>query len=510
MEKLQLNRKEKDAPKKTPWWLLLAVLMLLLLGVIAAWQLMERAPQGVQPIPSEDESVEIMRHQPEEIDRISVTLRSGETWAVTRQSDGTLLTDSGFAVGERRATLLQNALSVIGATQVLAEADWEAQQEEYGLDNPKAVVSVTYVDGQRAELAIGNASAEYEDESYYYLTVRGDGRLLALDSGTAEDLLLEEALLRQVVQPVLHKARMDRVEIVLPDTVMRWVLDGDIAEGDAQDRWFLESPIRYPAEGETIARLRENIANLRLGAFVCEASAEARTTYGFDSPRMVLTVHQASGLIGREDADGAFQPMEYPESTFCLMVGGAQSEVVDYVLYEGSIYLTSHFSVDTLMTMQPMDTLTRYPVRTALSNLQWMQIDGPQGSERYELRREERVAEDNSLVTDENGQVVVDLSCTYQGKEIPYAAFEAMYQRLMLVTVSGSLPVGWTSEAQPHTVITFETVTGISHTIALTDFDALHDAVTVDGCSAFYLIKGGLKLSMADGEESRYATESKD
>ena len=58
--------------------------------------------------------------------------------------------------------------------------------------------------------------------------------------------------------------------------------------------------------------------------------------------------------------------------------------------------------------------------------------------------------------------------------------------------MSGWLPEGWAAAEAPHTTFTFEATDGETHTLALTTFDALHDAVTLDGCTLFYLIRDGM------------------
>ena len=49
---------------------------------------------------------------------------------------------------------------------------------------------------------------------------------------------------------------------------------------------------------------------------------------------------------------------------------------------------------------------------------------------------------------------------------------------------------------QPHTVWTFTDVDGTVHTVALTRYDAMHDAVAIDGVALFYLIQGGFSLGI--------------
>ena len=53
------------------------------------------------------------------------------------------------------------------------------------------------------------------------------------------------------------------------------------------------------------------------------------------------------------------------------------------------------------------------------------------------------------------------------------------------------LPEGEYSLEEPPYRYLFTDVDGTVHEVGLTTFDALHDAVIVDGHAAFYLIKGG-------------------
>ena len=44
----------------------------------------------------------------------------------------------------------------------------------------------------------------------------------------------------------------------------------------------------------------------------------------------------------------------------------------------------------------------------------------------------------------------------------------------------------------PYKKYTFRTLSGGTHTVTLSEWDGVHDAVTVDGSTIFYLIKGGM------------------
>ena len=66
------------------------------------------------------------------------------------------------------------------------------------------------------------------------------------------------------------------------------------------------------------------------------------------------------------------------------------------------------------------------------------------------------------------------------------------------LTVTGSLPQGWTAREAPHTTFTFEDVDGMVTTVALAPYDALHDAVIINGDAVFYLIQGGMVFGITE------------
>ena len=81
--------------------------------------------------------------------------------------------------------------------------------------------------------------------------------------------------------------------------------------------------------------------------------------------------------------------------------------------------------------------------------------------------------------------------CLKNGEEIPYETFEAAWDRLLTVTVSGKLSQDY-EPTNVHTKYTFRTVNGRTHTLELSELDQMHDLVTLDGYTRFYLIKQGM------------------
>lgn len=477
--------------------ILLVVAAALLLLTAALWWL-SREGEPAPTVPHTDTAQVLLTHEAEEVSRVAVTLRRGDGWTVEQAAQGTLTMadEENFGVDAGYAALIIEAARTISCAEVLTE-DPSLYRDElpaFGLAEPRLIADISYTDGAAVTLRVGD-EVSGDDASWLYMTLDGDDRLFAVERGNVEDLMIDRSLLRTVTQPVLHAARFDRITLTGAEGLIgEWALEGDIGNADAGDRWKLVHPIRYPADASAISTLKTSLAALRLGAYIGPADAENLTACGFDAPRLTIAIHQAEGSFGNVSATGEYVLTDWPESSFTLTVGGAMSEDVDYVLYEGSIYTASHYLLATFMGMDWADTLSRYITPTALGNLTRLTVETADSTDDYVITRTEQVAENNELVTDLNGNPIYDYACALNGEPIDYASFEASYGRLIVITVSGRLPEEWSSDEPPHTTYTFHDISGDTHTVAFTTFDALHDAVLIDGEAAFYLIKGGYGL----------------
>lgn len=457
------------------------------------------APRETAPARPASYSVPIPGHSDEDITGLSVALGTGERWSGVLE-DGSLRIQSGgetFSADPVYARLLLLNAAALESQTVVAEdrAAYADRAAEFGLETPQETVTVTYADGGALTAVIGTAEAAGE-VSGRYMVLEGRPELFVVENSVWKDLYIEAHILRPVGQPVVHAARIDRVTLTDDAGVRVWALDAGITDPDAKDRWSLTQPYRYAADGDAMDTLKKNLELLRMGTWVAEATEEARSAYGFDRPRAVITAHMAAGTVMTAGPDGAAAPRDFPEGDFTVAVGNPRNDMVDYVLWEDAVYTMPHWMVSGVLDTDPLNTLTRYPVLTSLSNLKHLTVETPDGVRVWIVTRRERVAENNTLVTDYAGRVVTDVSLTLNGEPADWDAFSVQYSRLLQAEVSGVLPADWESDSTPpHTLFTFETETGTVHTIALTDYDAFADAVWVDGAAVFYIKKGALALT---------------
>lgn len=413
-----------------------------------------------------------------EVEDISVSLRGGEGWHITRQEDGSFQEDSGFQVSDRYVRLFLQDASNIACEEVFSEDTEEFRErlDEFGLSDPRADVRIRYAGGVEVHLLIGDRSAQ-EEKMYYYFTLdlgAGLTGLYGMDSGTAGDWMTGRMALHEVVQPNFHSARMDHIILKTGDETKEWKLDANVEDEDASDHWELLSPYLYPVDGTEMRSFLSAIGQMTLGTFEAEGTEENLTRYGFDQPRCSLYVHMAEGMTARTDSSGVVSTVMLEEETVEMKVGGQKSDLVDYVLYEGEIFLMSHLILGPVVEKDPMTTLSRYLVNVPSAYVRRLTVEEEGERRVYEILTEEQ--EEEATDGEESGTV---RRCFLNGQEIPYETFEARYSALEVARVSGTLPEGEEVSGEEMRKIEIWDVTGRHYTITLSWFDAFHDALTI-------------------------------
>ena len=427
----------------------------------------------------------LSEHSEEDVVSIRVQNADGTGWTAVADGSGGLTVTDGNDTYPMKASLAGFLLAdaaTVQYTEVLADSVDELKDglAAFGLDPPALTVNIAYTDGTELVLRIGG---DFSGEtSLYYMQANNDPRLLALDVSTAEDFGIGFRQLIDVDQLAIQSARIDRITLEDDNGIREWVLEGSITDPDAIDRWMLTQPFRYAADGTMIQNLKSNAANLYLSGYIGPANPERLADYGLDVPTAVITVHMAAGTTLSDDGS---QTVDWDEETVTVIVGAAESGIQDYVRVKDTVYLMNHFHVLGLMDADPADTLIRQPVLTSLSNLEKLTLKTEENKTVWMVTRTEN----------ENGETENSVTCN--GEEMAWFVFQQRYEDMLRVSVAGALPEGFAC-GEPHTVWTFETVTGVIHTIALSDYDPSHDAVIVDGSAYFYMQKNALTLDVPE------------
>ncbi len=487
MEKVERKKRNGKGPRRLLW--LLGALVLTAACIFAAIRLNKDAkPEMPQAGP--DTRGSLVDRETSEIIRLTVQARGQESWTAVRGEDGTLRLEGeeNWIPDETLTEKLEDAMANIVYEEVLTEKaeDYQNRLADFGLDEPVMIASAQYADGSSVTLRFGNAPG-LMDRDFRYMTMDGDPRLFAAAGSLLEDLQIGKELLHPVAQPEIQSQRLDRITVLNGDGTKRieYMLDGAITDPGAAEEWIMTCPFRYPVDYDTMVSIRKNAANLRLGLYIGEAADLDLAALGLDAPAAILEIHMAAGTTGQITAEGVYQPEERKEETLRFEIGTDKNEMTVYVHYGDTVYTMNRFMLTTLTEAEPLSVATRYPVTTSLSALAELEVKKNGSRDVYVLTRETKPAEG------EEEESVTVLHCSKNGTEISGETFEAAYERLQVVTVSGRLPEDWKKKETTELYI-FRTTNGKTHIVEMSPFDAMHDAVTLDGCTVFYLIRDGM------------------
>ena len=486
---LQVDRKKRKERSPRRWlWVLLGAL---LLAACAYAAVRLHADEIIAEIPEEAPDLRgtLENRKTEEISRITIHVRGQEPWTAIRGGDGKLRleNETEWALDETRSARMEDALANIVYEAVLTRnaADYRDTPEDFGLDDPELTATVTYTDGKSVTLRIG-ASSGLADADYHYMTMEGDDRLFAVATSFLEDLRVERELLRPVEQPEIQTSRLARVTVLdgKGEKKAEWTLQGDVTDADAAENWMMTAPVTYPADYDAMVNLKKNVSNLRLGILVGEADPDTLEACGLAEPSAEIRLEFAAASTGQVSGGGVYNVTEREAGEIVFRIGSARNELTDYVRWEDRVYTMNHFSLTPFLESKPADFAAKYLVMLPLDSVAKMTAERGGETVCYELTRV-------SGQDPETNEQTTEISVTRNGASMAYSVFEAAYNRWMVATVSGRLPENW-EKRETREKYTFESLSGKTHTVELSEFDAMHDAVTLDGCTMFYLIRGGL------------------
>jgi hypothetical protein len=180
--------------------------------------------------------------------------------------------------------------------------------------------------------------------------------------------------------------------------------------------------------------------------------------------------------------------VERQESTVVIDIAESGDGLYHYVRFGNEIDKAAYVMLAPFLTVKPLDTAARYLFATPLNSLSSMTVEKDGITTEYTLKR--------GVVTDEDtGETRT--ACLRNGTEISWDAFTALYDRLLTVNITGKLPAD-AEIGNAHTKITLRTVNGGAHTVILSDWDGMHDAVTIDGGTLFYITRNSFSAELPE------------
>ena len=349
---------------------------------------------------------------------------------------------------------------------------------DFGLEPPWVTVSVAYRDGEQTRLRFGDLTPD--DSPKRYCMMDGDARVFTVMSEESQVFFYEKDFLRAFDQPELDGALLDRIDV-----------SGQLSFGAryTPSGWQMDAPFSYPLAPARTDQLLRQIGAMAFEALLGEARALNLSDYGLDAPALTVTLTQAPTVLTAETAAGTVG-IPVPERTYTLLLGAETGKSGVYLSWEGQVFKASNFLLGFWKTLNPRDLVLLNPVNLQVNDLDEVRIEAPGVSAAFEVRMVESIAENNQIATDEYGQTLYDMAVCRAGEtsDMDAEAFAAWYTNLVSLSGDGTLPEGFTLSGESRAAVTL-TNSHLTRTIDFYPYDALHDAMAVDGVALFYIQK---------------------
>ena len=418
----------------------------------------------------------------EDIAAVAIAPRDGVAYPLVRQGDTFVLL--GQEDESLRADLLDDlalSLTELPAETTVLQSLSEARDllpSDFGLDPALARVTVTYTDGEKIELRVGGLTPNQETPQRYCM-VSGSDALYTILEADSVPFLREMASLLDFAQPSLDGSLLDRIEIT---GQVEWSLHY------TPSGWQMDAPFSYPLSTLRTDALLKKIESMGFAACLGKAEKLNLQDYGLDDPALTISLTQAATVITGETADGEQVSVPVPETVYTLRIGHETGKSGVYVQWQDQVFTASNFLLGFWKELSPMDYLLQTPVNLLVNDLNEVRFTRNGVTHAYQVRMVEQITENNQIAVDEYGRVLYDCAVNRAGEaqDMDAEAFLSWYTRLASLAGDGKIPEGWTPSGESRAEITL--INGhLTRVITLWPYDALHDAIAVDGVALYYV-----------------------
>ena len=479
MERVPKKTARKGLKKR--WIALILLLLLLAAGGGVLWARRAVLP----PVPERAEQPMLLDRETEDVAAVAVEPREGLSYPLVR-------TENGFRLLGRESLPLRSDVvdEIIGvASSLQAEgtvADTGRETvslADFGLEPAVVRAVITYRDGDKKELRIGEMTPE--ETPMRYCMVSGDPVIYKVLAVHTDVFFHELEYLREFAQPSIRGDLLDRIEV-----------SGDVtfSADYTPSGWIMTAPYRYPLSTLRTDSLLSSIESMAFEACLGTEEEVNLGDYGLDQPALTVTLTQAKTVITGETQSGEQVSLDVPESRMTLLLGRETGKSGVYLWWDHAVYKASNFLLGFWKTLNVEDLLIRNQVNLLVNDLNRVSFTCGGQTRVYEVRMVETVTENNQIATDEYGRILYDAQVQRSGDAQPMDAAEFLnwYQRLAALTPDGRLPEGKSAPGgEPRTVIRLEN-DSLTREIAFYPYDALHSAMAVDGVCRFYVSNDAL------------------
>ena len=472
----RVPKKKSARPLSKPRLLLLLLCLGALLGAGAYF--LRPSPQA-PALPPAAEPLYLLHRPAEEILSISIAPREGGAYTLARGENGFSL--AGLESEALRDWVMEDLASIVSslpAEDVAADpAEGHAVElGDFGLEPPWVTVSVAYRDGEQTRLRFGDLTPD--DSPKRYCMMDGDARVFTVMSEESQVFFYEKDFLRAFDQPELDGALLDRIDV-----------SGQLSFGAryTPSGWQMDAPFSYPLAPARTDQLLRQIGAMAFEALLGEARALNLSDYGLDAPALTVTLTQAPTVLTAETAAGTVG-IPVPERTYTLLLGAETGKSGVYLCWEDQVYKASNFLLGFWKELTVDSLLLRQPVNLLVNDLSGVSFQCGDVSAAYEVRMVEGLTANNQIAVDEYGNTLYDCAVRRAGEQtdMDAEAFLDWYIRLASLAPAGELPPGYAPQGECLARIVL-TNAHLTRVIEFFPWDALHDAIAVDGVALYYV-----------------------
>ena len=471
MEKVPHKKRKKRVKKP-------ALLLMLLLAAALCFGGLYWLRQPAYPEPQAAQKVYLLNRPKAEITSLAVITKEYGVYPLARDANGQM-TLAGKEEKPLREDVVEdylNAAAQMESAEVVYDSLKGVDLAPFGLAEPALRLVVGYADGEKKEVRVGSAVTE-DENTLYYCTVTGDDRLFVMLASQCDIFFHDEYYLLSFRQPQIDAALLDEIRVTgEKELTLRYTPVG----------WLMKAPLAYPADPQKTQALLTHIESMAFEAYLGPEKEADLAKYGLDHPALTVTLCQAPTVITGETKEGENVSLDYPAVEYELCLGAENGKSGVYLLWNGGVYRASNFLLGFWKQIDPDSLLCRKPIHFLVNQLTGITLESAGQKRHFQITMVESVGENNQVETDEYGQTLYDAMILESGNTLDSAAFLSWYTYLASLSPSGRLPAGYKTDAAPALTLILETESQV-RTLAFTPYDALHDALWVDGVGLFYV-----------------------
>lgn len=303
---------------------------------------------------------------------------------------------------------LYTAMGALYADEMVTETATDLSA--YGLDDPRAVMTITLKDGSTRNFLLGD---EVPTSAQSYFCEEGKPEVYVISSYLSEKMLAPVADYHIYTMPEVD-AENGKSLVIQMRGEEPWKIRLFDDTGNTLSAWKMIDPYEIDVDFETVQNLVTDISEVTLSRFVATAaSQEDLATYGLDDPIATLTY------------------VDQNNASRTVIVGDKTDTGNYYVQIDDSldVYLAVSGQVSFVENITLVNLLDSFANLINIAYVDQVEITKGTESYRMQIKRQES--------TDEDGNTVTEETYFLNGKQMDEDMFKDAYQTIISVTHSG-------------------------------------------------------------------------